>query len=218
MNSLQIFVSELSERLRDETANPAVEARNLLRIALKSDSFILDCVVEALGQFLNRRLNSISHTIFDSDDSCLSLRLTCWAPVSENVPHQHKSWSVTGVLWNRLTFQTYVLRDNMLVPEKRIEAMAREAGWVPPGSIHNVVNEENAPAISIHISSGVKSISRSNLIVRGETVWYSPLNGAKRPNELTSTLLVRSYLELVNSLNDSRTLRIRSDLIRLASC
>lgn len=85
----------------------------------------------------------------------IHFRLTYWWPGREAGIHEHSAWTVTAVVWNELTIQTYehaLLRDlGRIVPRNTFSARAGAVGHIYEPCIHNPVNTSEHWSVSLHV-------------------------------------------------------------------
>ena len=108
------------------------EIRTKLIEALNKESFIRDCINLAFINFFSPLENSPEkkQTIYTSTAG-YSIRIIYWPPGFQNTAHTHDFWTVTGVLHNALTFNTYKVKQDevkisQLVIDKNIFAKQGE--------------------------------------------------------------------------------------------
>ncbi|HEX4044630.1 MAG TPA: hypothetical protein VHZ76_03075 [Gammaproteobacteria bacterium] len=162
--------------------------RDLLKKALTSDDFRLACIQQILST-----LHSHTHSspwnappIFYHEHLRFSVRIIFWPAFYDNNPHQHKTWSITGVLHNQLDIYTYTLLNNpnRLKKQRNINAVTGEVGYLLPGCIHHVGNPSHELSASIHIFNNLADIENSE----ENAIWYP----APRKHNLTKGLIARA--------------------------
>lgn len=176
------FQHAVQAELRGDAPVPdrvrAVRAR--LTEALSGDEFVLDCVqrvTDGMETPLSRWRNPPIH---EDRDLAFVVRMIYWPPRYENNPHRHETWTVTGVVLNRLRVATYRLEeeapDGRLEEEKSLECSEGQVGYILPPCIHSISNASDANAISIHLFSGSPAQrgpgEEDHPAEPSDTVWY----------------------------------------------
>jgi predicted metal-dependent enzyme (double-stranded beta helix superfamily) len=172
--------------------------RNLLIESLQSDEFRLNC----LTALLNTIESSIAEekswdapAIFYHEKLKFSVRLIFWPAFYENNPHEHKTWSLTGVFLNSLTVNTYDLLDNptRLKRNRTFDAYTGEVGYLIPGCIHSVKNPSHELSGSIHIFNNVDISNPED-----NAIWYP----TPRKYNLSKGLIERALSVCLRSLSE----------------
>ena len=127
--------------------------------ALKDDSFVLACLEAALTG--PRPVRGLIHR--DPDD-LFTVNLFYWSPGLDTPPHEHRNWTVTGVVMNSIEVRTFTARDGRLVEERTFRSRPRQVGSVRPPCIHRVRNFSRRNSITLHV------FGRSSELP--DTIWY----------------------------------------------
>lgn len=158
MDKLNHFYEIIEKILteNEDISKQVIQLRDLVKDSLSSNQFQYLCVSEILNSIENYSLNNMQWDapyFFYHEQLKFSVRVIYWPPFYDNNPHQHKTWSVTGVFHNQLNVFTYTLLDNpkRLKKEKSIIASAGDVGYLLPGCIHNVSNPSHEISASFHI-------------------------------------------------------------------
>lgn len=112
--------------------------RDNLKEALSLDEFRINCiesVLDTMDHCLNNDLQWHSPEIYNNENLGYSVRIVFWPAFYENNPHQHKTWSVTGVFHNKLNVNTFEMLENpaRLRRDRLITATKGEVGYLLPG-------------------------------------------------------------------------------------
>ena len=159
--------------------------RELLSDFLTQEDFVLSClerVTDSIGPCPEVWNNP---PLFSNVDLDYSIRMIYWPPNYSNNPHQHNSWTVTGVFHNKLKVTLYVLdntTESGLSVEKSFVCGRGEVGYIYSPCIHSITNPSDIPSASLHIFSALLANAASEQGVEGnenkQTIWYpSPLKG-----------------------------------------
>jgi predicted metal-dependent enzyme (double-stranded beta helix superfamily) len=200
---------EIARRASEEDTARGV--RGLLRECLTRGPFLLDCVEGAIDT-MNGPPDPpwANPPICEDQEYAFSIRTFYWAPGFANRAHRHDEWTVTGVLHNALTFLTYADTPNGLVVERRIEALARDVGYIASPCIHNVSNDSQDISASLHVFSGVRPDDSQR-----RTQWYGedvPARSA-RAGEMARAL--KAFVALARGIDHPRRLPVLERLFSL---
>jgi hypothetical protein len=222
------LVAAVGQRLQPELTqrDQVLAVRGLVSDALRVDGFVLDCVELVLDSMSDATVPWRNPPIFTDTEHNYSIRLVYWPPRYANNPHEHRSWTVTGNIHNRLDVLTYrwgVPGDiDTLQVEKTLITRAGEVGYILPPCIHSVVNASDSVAASFHVFSGLGESDGNDAGAEDfgstQTIWYpSPRKGeilrGARSRALLTTLdiLVRipgarslALLDRIFQLGDAR--------------
>ncbi|EKD72170.1 MAG: hypothetical protein ACD_45C00744G0006 [uncultured bacterium] len=165
--------------------------RDLLKTALAKDGFRLHCIekiLDTMDEWNDKEKSWNAPPIFYHDKLRYSVRIIFWPAFYENNPHQHKTWSVTGIFHNYLNIHTYQMLDHpkRLKKERAIIAAMGEVGYLTPGCIHNVNNITHDLSASIHIFNNISDIDHPE----ENAVWYP----SPRKHNLSAGLMDRALL------------------------
>lgn len=190
--------------------------RDTLKQFIFSDEFRLLCVDAIVSSFEewdgdDRSWNPPA--IICNDELLYSVNVICWPAFYENNPHQHKTWSVTGVLSNTLEIKTYSFHDDckMLKRDRLISVKAGEVGYLLPGCIHSVCNPSHELSASIHIFNRLPGVENSE----DNAIWYP----APRKYNLSQGLVervLRVCLSMLSEINNQKSLELIDRIFVLA--
>jgi len=207
LNDFFQFINNIiiSER---ELMSKLLLLRNALRVALQDAEFKLGCVENIIMSMETAKNNNIiwqMPNMFSGKDDQFSVRVVYWPAFYHNNPHQHKTWSVTGVLSNQINIATYQFLENeKLKQDKSMMASIGEVGYLVPGCIHSVSNPTHEVSASLHIFNNVNP-----LYPEENAIWYP----APRKYNLSKGLLERA-LTVCLDLIDSNDLEQSFNLIQ----
>lgn len=189
--------------------------RNLLNESLKSEDFRLTCIEEVINSIENwheKEKTWNAPALFYHENLKFSVRLIFWPAFYENNPHEHKTWSITGVFHNFLNVNTYELLDNpkRLKKDRSFDAFAGEAGYLMPGCIHSVKNPTHELSGSIHIFNNIDFANPEE-----NAIWYP----APRKYNLSNGLLERALtvcLMSIRNIKNNKSLKLLNRILELA--
>jgi predicted metal-dependent enzyme (double-stranded beta helix superfamily) len=188
--------------------------RDLLTESLRSDEFRINCIEELLNTIPKDMDTPWSvPAFFYHEQLKYSVRMIFWPAFYENNPHEHKTWSVTGVFSNFLSISTYELLSDLkrLKRDRVFDAIAGQVGYLVPGCIHSVKNPTHELSGSIHIFN---NIDYSN--PEENAIWYP----APRKYNLTKGLVERALtvcLIVLRDIKQERTLKIIQRIYNIGS-
>jgi predicted metal-dependent enzyme (double-stranded beta helix superfamily) len=182
--------------------NKIIKLRDLLRQCLCDSNFLLSCVesvLDTLDQSMHAGTEWIAPPLFYHQQLKYSVRVIFWPGNYENSPHQHKTWSVTGVLHNKLDFSIYELKsgESSLRKVKSFSASDGEVGYLVPGCIHQVGNSSGEVSASLHIFNNIDIAKPED-----NAIWYYP----PKQIDLKQGLIERALLACskIVSMNSSK--------------
>jgi len=155
--ALDVFLAEVvkcvSKAPNDYSA--ARSAKAWMQHVLLREDFIC-----SLGEFLIGQLHSNEpgwrlRPLPLPSESPICVRLLVWPPRYANLPHEHRAWTVAGVLLNHLEGKVFDRAPEALDP-KVIYSFGGgegEVGILDPPCIHQLSNPTNAITASLHIFS-----------------------------------------------------------------
>jgi|GEM_PF-1838927 len=189
--------------------------RNLVCEYLIIDNFRLACVesvITSIKHYQSQQKTWNEPELFYHDKLKFSVRLITWPAFYENNPHEHKTWSVTGVIHNQLDINTYTMLNagKQLKLERALNAAANAAGFLIPGCIHRVSNPSHELSASIHIFNNLDISQPEN-----NAIWY-PL---PRKFNLSKGLAERALavcLAIVSGCENSKALLLLEEIYQLA--
>lgn len=190
---------------------PLMSKLQLLRDQLKEfialDEFRLACLDHVLATMTDSTAANefwSAPPIYHNSKLKFSIRLVFWPAFYENNPHQHKTWSVTGVFHNHLNINIYKLLDSpaRLKKQKSIVAEMGEVGYLLPGCIHSINNATHELSASIHIFNNISDAFNAE----ENAIWYpSPrkynLSKGLKERALTTCLAVASKIKTQKSFD-----------------
>ncbi|EKD71227.1 MAG: hypothetical protein ACD_46C00237G0006 [uncultured bacterium] len=174
--------------------------RDLLRHSLSHDSFRIGLVQAVLNTMFGAASQDIwrAPPIFINKHLKYSIRVIFWPAFYDNHPHQHNTWSITGVLYNALTVNIYrLVKQDRLKRERTIAAIAHDAGYLMPGAIHNISNRSHAISSSLHIFNHLDGTSQE----KNETTWLI----SSRHHDLSNGIFERACISCLLILQDIKT-------------
>src|SRR3990167_7701248 len=129
--------------------------RDLVKESLASTHFQCACIEAILDNFSGNVLEDTWQLpdLFYHSQLDYSVRFIFWPAFYDNQPHQHKTWSITGVFNHALNVNVYDKLDDAarLKKTRTIATTKGAAGYLLPGCIHNISNPLPVVSSSIHI-------------------------------------------------------------------
>jgi predicted metal-dependent enzyme (double-stranded beta helix superfamily) len=197
--------------------------RAALTEALRSESFVLDCVdrvTSAIGAQGSAWRNIPIYTDRHLD---YSIRVIYWPARYQNSPHEHLSWTVTGVVHNRFEVNLYRREGppgaSRLIIDRTILGAPGEVGYIIPPCIHSFANPTDSRSVSVHVFNGLSThdeIGEKNDQTTSHAVWYSsPEKHAIIRGMRRHALL--SHVEILSHMSSKRALRLLKETFRLGS-
>jgi len=186
--------------------------RNLMMHSLNANDFKLSCVETLLAGMETEDWDQPD--FYYHDKLNFSVRMVIWPAFYENNPHQHKTWSVTGVFWQHLKIKTYDLlaAPKRLRVNQAIEASAGQAGFLQPGCIHNIFNPSHQLSASLHIFNHIDYAQPEH-----NAIWYP----APRKFNLSSGALERAMhvgIAVCRNIQNKKSLQLLQRIFAMAPC
>ena len=152
MLSLLDFETKLSECLsRIDTPEGKTDITGeVLQDNLKSEEFVLDCMERQLGYMKNPVRMSKFRGLFVDPQGQFRGRLIFWPPKYSTPAHEHKFWTVAGVLMNRVEGTVYESLDSR-IEIRNFSGTSGEVGRLFPPCVHQLRNSSENPSVSLHI-------------------------------------------------------------------
>lgn len=213
---LQRFYKSLDNILTLE--QPLISQLQMLRDqlykSLKVEEFRLECLEHVLKSIYNSDESWNAPPIFYNDQLKFSVRIIFWPAFYENNPHQHKTWSVTGVFHNHLTINIYELLEDpaRLKKQRSIAAEVGEVGYLIPGCIHSVNNVSHKLSASMHIFNNVLDASHPE----NNAIWYPSPRKYNLSNGLKDRALI-TCLAIASNMKTQKSFEIINQIYREAS-
>ncbi len=181
------FINSVDDCIRSGPDEPGrvLALRTLLTDALRTDEFVLACL-DRVMDFMNPDAGVwMNPPLFSNADLDYSVRMIYWPPNYSNNPHQHNSWTVTGVLHNKLAVRIYAPDNNadcQLRIERSFVCGVGEVGYIYSPCIHSITNPSDTSSVSLHIFSALVANRSDDDGAEGDdhkqTVWYpAPMKG-----------------------------------------
>jgi predicted metal-dependent enzyme (double-stranded beta helix superfamily) len=111
----------------------------------------LDCAKRILA---NVESGDPQPNIFHDEGHRHKIRVAYWSPGQSNSPHNHSTWVVTGVLYNKLQVKVYndtVNDGEKPVLDRVVTASQGDVGSLVPPGVHSVGNVSDDMSVSFHI-------------------------------------------------------------------
>jgi predicted metal-dependent enzyme (double-stranded beta helix superfamily) len=163
MSEVDEYVQQLTDIVRTSGSDESQAARlvrTLTREALDRDSFLLACTERIVSSIERSSGEWRNPPLICTEEPPIIVRVFYWPPHSSNEPHLHDAWTVTGVLHNEITVETFrganpadcTASDR----SQRITARAGEAGFLLPPCVHRLHNASSSNSATLHIFSAEK--------------------------------------------------------------
>jgi len=139
---LQSLREAVSQGGTPEVVSPRV--RTVMRHALQDDQFRLACILETLPTLDTWLVQGFDPVIFDDDCLEIAVKVMLWPSGSASAPHEHTTWTVTGVLHNALIFSTFQAdKSGRCVFQREFEGLKGDVGYIALPCIHSVANRSS---------------------------------------------------------------------------
>jgi len=185
-NHFDSFINSVNDCLRSDAREHTrvLAVRQLLADALGQEDFILACLERVMDSMDPSVRTWNNPPLFSNVDLDYSIRMIYWPTNYSNNPHQHNSWTVTGVFHNELKVTIFVpdnSTESGLRNEKSFVCGRGEVGYIYSPCIHSITNPTDLPSVSLHIFSALQANALAQIWEGNEskqTIWYpSPLKG-----------------------------------------
>ncbi|KAA1177323.1 hypothetical protein [Photorhabdus heterorhabditis] len=164
------FVNLINHEIinKNSIENMITMLRKITSRAVKNDEFIESCINKILNNVEKYNKTSTYLPIYIDENNKWRMNLFLWNPKSENQPHLHNTWSVSGIVYNKMFIKIYKNDDHKLIVSHHIYAQEGDTGYLIPPCIHALGNpDENNYSITLHIFSDSEQKNDRN----GDTVW-----------------------------------------------
>lgn len=155
----------------DETTRVRAVRAVVLR-ALADEQLVLD-LIERVMATMQRGVAWVPPVLYQNERLDYAVRMIYWPPRYANHPHQHNSWTVTGVVCNELEVSLYQLDPvGQPVTDRDIHCCVGEVGYIASPCIHSIANPTDRPSASLHVFSDVYGADHPDAGRSRATVWY----------------------------------------------
>jgi predicted metal-dependent enzyme (double-stranded beta helix superfamily) len=139
--------------------------------AITNEHFI-DQVVERVINNAQRSIDEGAgyQPLYIDDSRHWRMLMFLWEPMSSNEPHQHNTWSVSGVMYNCLEVSLYARDEDSgaLQLDLRFVAQSGETGYLVPPCIHSLGNPHaTVPTVTLHVFNDSEIVEQRGL----DTLW-----------------------------------------------
>lgn len=207
---LDLFYNSISEVLMTdaEILIKLKKLRDLVKLNIIDNNFRLSCVervIDTMDCWVSQGKDWNSPPIFYHEELKYSVRIIFWPAFNDNNPHEHKTWSVTGILHNELDINIYEMLESpkRLKKLRTISANVGEVGYLVPGCIHNVCNSSHDLSASLHIFNNISSIDKPE----ENAIWYPSPRKHNLIKGATDRALL-SCLSIASSIRNKKSLNI----------
>ncbi|OKP02824.1 hypothetical protein [Xenorhabdus thuongxuanensis] len=142
--------------------------RNIMSVAITDELFLNDCINELIENIKNTiNINEIKPLYVDHNNKW-RMNIFLWNPKSENQPHQHNTWSVSGVMHNKIKIKIYKKTNEELSVIDELIAIEGKTGYLIPPCIHALGNPDLSEySITLHVFCDSELRKDKN----GDTIW-----------------------------------------------
>ncbi|MBS0448640.1 MAG: hypothetical protein JSR59_22180 [Proteobacteria bacterium] len=183
----------------DRGSTPAEVVRNVraaISVAVESERFVDQCVERAIDNAERCVRDGSGYRPLHVDEGGhWRMVMFLWDPRSANEPHQHNTWSVSGVMLNCLDVALYA-RDaatGALQVQRRFIAQRGETGYLVPPCIHALGNPHaSLPTVTLHVFCDSEEVEER----ARDTLWL----GENDPRRLDRDPRVRACREVKAAL------------------
>ncbi len=104
------------------------------------------------GQLAGDPAGYQTHLLHAEPDGSFSIAVMVWLPGQLTPVHDHLAWCVTAVLQGTEYEEIFAVRDGGLeVIARNQNPVGAVSGFAPPGDIHQVRNDGDGVAVSMHV-------------------------------------------------------------------
>ncbi|WP_237386310.1 hypothetical protein [Xenorhabdus sp. Sc-CR9] len=172
--------------------------RNIVSVAIVDEVFLNDCVNELIKNTKNILNINESEPLYIDYKNKWRMNVFLWNPKSENHPHQHNTWSVSGVMHNKIKIKIFEKVNEEISVSKELIAVEGKTGYLIPPCIHTLGNPDLSEySITLHVFCDSDLRTDKN----GDTIWLGkndPLDNIDYSmvalRNLTSCLLISDKL------------------------
>jgi hypothetical protein len=198
MEDTHMDLPDLAERINQhiDSAPSPEELVHGVRAAV-SDAIGRDCFVQRCVEQMTARAEACIarggpyRPLYIDDDRHWRMVIFLWPASMANEPHQHNTWSVSGVMHNCLEVSLYEKNDHDgdLRLTRRFVAARGETGYLVPPCIHALGNpHKTAPTVTLHVFNDSEETDDRP----GDTLWL----GEHDPRLVARDPIVRMRREL----------------------
>ena len=98
-------------------------------------------------------------------DDLFTINMFYWPPGAASPPHEHRNWTVTGVVSNVIEVRTFTAEGGKLVESRAFAGLPGQVGAVRPPCIHSVRNPSQGNAATLHVFGRPTALP--------DTTWYT---------------------------------------------
>ncbi|MBJ9739618.1 hypothetical protein I5523_08180 [Acinetobacter oleivorans] len=161
-------ISELVSLVRETVAEAVVD-----------QVFIRECVDYTLRNVDNFMITGNYSPLYVDSKNNWRMALFLWNPKSENEPHQHNTWSVSGVVHNQLEVKLFDKKDGNVIEKSVLHAQEGQTGYLIPPCIHALRNpSEKNFTVTLHVFCDSELIEQRNY----DTIWFGENDPRINPN------------------------------------
>lgn len=198
MENFQNFVSDIDKLFANniEEKNLIFSIKELLEHNIKNDDFLLDIIEIILSDISKDKFSNWKNLpIYKGVEGKYVVQAFFWSNYRSNLPHQHKTWAVTGVMHNHINVYTYKWQDDTpnstLIDDRSICAKRLDVGYLLPDCIHRVTNPSSSGSMTLHVFN----IMDPKTGGKDEVIWYP------KPRKMNFLEGAMDYIpEIINSI------------------
>ena len=116
--------------------------------------FVLECIERLVAHAEQHAVDGVYLPLHIEAAHCWCVKVFLWPPLFANTPHQHNTWSVSGILYNQLEVALYRREGDQHAPQAwhRFLAQRGQTGYLKPPCIHALGNPDPAvPSVTLHV-------------------------------------------------------------------
>ncbi|CDG21955.1 protein of unknown function [Xenorhabdus poinarii G6] len=211
------FAKKINHEITSTQSMPDMiyNIRNIMSVAITDEIFLNDCINELIENIKNTlRINEIKPLYVDYNNKW-RMSIFLWNPKSENQPHQHNTWSVSGVMHNKIKIKIYEKINEGISVINEIIAIEGKTGYLIPPCIHALGNPDLSEySITLHVFCDSDLRKDKN----GDTIWLG--ENDPRDNIDYSIVVLRnltSCLLLTDKLNQNFQFNILEKIFSLGT-
>lgn len=128
--------------------------RGAVTDGIADEGFVLECVERLVAHAEHHASHGVYLPLHTEAAYCWCVKVFLWPPAFANTPHQHNTWSVSGILHNQLEVALYRREGDGGAPREwhRFVARRGQTGYLTPPCIHALGNPDaTTPSVTLHV-------------------------------------------------------------------
>ncbi|MBD2795217.1 hypothetical protein ID856_01510 [Xenorhabdus sp. 18] len=167
------FVKKINHEITSVQSMPDMinNIRNIVSISIVDEVFLYDCVNELIENTKNILNINERKPLYINYENKWRMNIFLWNPKSENQPHQHNTWSVSGIMHNKIKIKIFEKINEKISVSKELIASEGQTGYLIPPCIHTLGNPdlfEYSVTLHVFCDSDLKTDKNSDTIWLGK--------------------------------------------------